>query len=320
MTPTEHIDSAERRALPPPAGAAAGPGWGWLAVLLSVALAASGCDSDGDDHPASGAARATATASAAGAQPGRFPLPPRRPFDPNPLGLPERSVTIAKDTAVYAPSRQALESAGLGSSLVLRRVAAVGVEGGTVLVQAGRRAPYAVHPGYLVVPGSGRLRRGGYALVDHRGRLRHALIVAFTRERVTVRYTDLGRRGGEVKLPRRLVAPQRSGLASGSYAVQRRGDAYHHVLLVSGAKHGDGKTKWLVLGFAAQARLVDESSLQALPLGDSPKKGQPVWVAWRGEMVPARVTSVEPPGLLAVRRDRLAASLWVGPDLVMPPR
>jgi hypothetical protein len=290
-----------------------------LGVLCAI-LASSGCESGPEgERDEAATAEPTATTSAAVGKPGRFVLPPRRPYRANPLDLPARTATVAKDSVVYAPTREALESLRLGSTLVLRRATVQGVDAGNVIVQRGRRPPYAVHPGYLIAPRVGRLRRGGYALVTYRGKLRHALVVAFKRERVTVRLTDAGARLGELKLAAREVFPQPSGLVPGNFAVYRDEDGTQHALLVSSAEHADGKQRWLVLGYAAETRLVGQSKLQALPLGDPPKSGAAVWVAWQGRMVPGRVTAVEAKGLFTVRRPRVAAPLLVGADHLMPP-
>lgn len=291
-----------------------------LLVVLAL-LATTGCDGDSraDEAKSDPQGTPSSTVSAVGAKPGRFVQPPRRTFDSNPLRLPVQAVSVAEGARVYAPSREALEGARRGRTLVLRFATAFGVDGGNVLVRVGRAPPYPVHPGYVVVPAEGRLRRGSYVIAPYRRQLRHAIVTGIKKEQVTVRYTDVLARVGERRLRLSDVAPQPEGLRPGNYAVFREGQRYRHVLLVSEGTWADGKKRWLALGYAAEALLVDHNELRPMSLDYDPDEGDAVWVSWLGHMVPATVAAVETRGLYLVERPRFAGPLRVGPDLLLRP-
>jgi len=94
---------------------------------------------------------------------------------------------------------------------------------------------------------------------------------------------------------------------------------WSHVLLVSSATHPDGRRRWLVLGYGAEARLVDQERLRPVPLDFRPRPGSRVWVAWRGQMVPATTRSVDRSGLVHVVRPSLGGGMVVGCGMLMPP-
>jgi hypothetical protein len=292
-----------------------------VALCLLAGLLGAGCEPDAGERAAEGPAPsvdASEVASAAAPKPGQFVQPPRPAFDPNPLKLPGAAPTLAADSLVYTVPRHVLETARAGSSFVLHAATAEGVEGGNVIVHIGHDASYPVHPAYVLVPPHGTLRRGAAVLAPNRGQLGHAVVVAVKRDLVTVHYTDLGPGYGDQPLPARDVAPQGSGLAPGNYAVVADGEVMRQVLLLSGGTHADGKRRWLALGYAGEASLIEEERLQPVPLDFQPKVGAVVAVPWLGTMVPGRVTAVDPRGIYTVRRARVVPPLFLGPGMLMP--
>jgi len=289
-------------------------------AAVVVALLGTGCDQDGRPAAEPGARiAATATANAVGLKRGRFVQPPRRPFDPNPLRLPVRSLSIEEGATVYTVSRRALESAERGSTMVLHHAKVVGDEGGLVVVKMGKEPPYAVHPGYVVAPRfGGRLRRGSYVLAPYRQKLRHAVVVSLKGERVNVQYTDIGIKIGERRLRRDWVALQPGGLSPGNYALVPRRGTLEHVLLVSSGRWADGKSRWLALRYGAEAAVIDQEKLQPLALDFKPSVGDPVLVSWLGRMAPATVRAVDGPGLFKVQRPHVGPGLVVGADHLLP--
>jgi hypothetical protein len=135
-----------------------------------------------------------------------------------------------------------------------------------------------------------------------------------------VRFTDVGVSVRDQKIEPLRIGRLEGGLEPGGYAVHRREDEWRHVLLVSSAKHR-GAERWLVLGRAGAAELVDAQQLQAMPLRlkPKPKKGTTLWVAWRGTMVPAAVRKSESAELFTLDRARSGAPLVLGIGMVMPP-
>jgi hypothetical protein len=219
---------------------------------------------------------------------------------------------------VYTVPTRVLETARVGSSFVLRAATAQAVEGGNLIVRIGREPSYPVHPAYVIVPQRGQLPRGCPVLAPYRGQLGHAVVTAAKRDLVTVRYTDIGPGYGDQPLPVRDVAPQSPGLAPGNHAVVTDGEVMHFVLLLSGGVHPDGKRRWLVLGYAGEAGLVEEERLQPIRLDYQPKVGTMVYAPWLGTMVPAKVTDVDPHGVLTVRRASTAPPLVLGPGMLLP--
>jgi hypothetical protein len=181
----------------------------------------------------------------------------------------------------------------------------------------GREPPYAVHPAYVLVAPPGPVRPGGAVLAAFRGSLAHGLVTGLKRDMVTVRFLDAGPGYGESTLRRDDVSPQAAGLRPGNYAVLADGQRFEHVLLVSVGHQVGRARRWLVLGYAGAAKLVDESKLTALPLALTAKPGATVAVPWLGAMVPAKVTATDPVGLLTVRRPRAAPAMVVGPGMVL---
>ena len=90
-------------------------------------------------------------------------------------------------------------------------------------------------------------------------------VKGFMRDRVVVRYTDLGFKIPDQKLERDRVGVLAGGLTPGAYAVHRTEREARHVLLVSEATHPGGKRMWLTLGYSGEARLVESAALTGLP-------------------------------------------------------
>ncbi len=288
-------------------------------VALTAALALI-CGCPAESTPSSAAsptADSTATGSAVVPAVGLV-LPPRRNFNPNPLNLPARALTLKKDQLVFAVPKRILAQAKLGSTLILRAATVLTMDGAEVIVRVGDGPSYNIHPGYLIVPKAGRMRRNARVIVNYRGKLRHGIVRNDLRKRVSIRYTDLG-----VKRPNRTIAVRNvgllpAGLQPGSFAVYRAEHEHKHVLLVSSAKHPDEVRRWLVLGHNGQARIMEEEQLRAMPARYAPKVGTELLVTWRGSMVPATLRRVDKPGLFTVRRARAGAPFIVGPGQIMP--
>jgi len=290
------------------------PAVGLLCALLV------GC---GDNQRADGVDRPTAT-TAVGSAPvvhsDGFVLPPQRSQSANPLGLPPSTLTLAKGTRVFAVPETMLEGSKLGSALMLRSAKVMGQDEQDLIVRVGFGRNYRLHPGYVVVPRKARFRRNGEVIAGYRGRLRHGVVKGLSRDKVVVRFTDLGFKLSDQKLSPERVGVLGDGLVPGAFAVYRSTTEYRHVLLVSSAVHEDGKTRWLVLDHDGDSQLIDSDALQRV--GGSrfnPKVGATVLVAWRGDMVRAQVRSIDRPGLYTIARQRAGAPLLVGPGMMMTP-
>ncbi len=288
----------------------------WLVV---VGLGICACS----DPPATGETVATAAADTVDdsvVAPGGIVLPPKIPPITNPLDLPEPSdqPVPTEGQRVFAVPQAMLESAQLGSAMKLKAAKVLRREGENYEVQIGFGAPYPIHPAYMVIPRAGRMRRGTFVIASYGGELRHAVVKHRIRDRVAVRFTDLGVKRPDQKLDPSRVGILSSGLAPGGYAAYTSQHAFRHVLLVSSAVLA-GKRRWLVLGYTGESELVSEDKLTPLPVKRfKPKVGAPVLAAWRGSMVRAQVTAVDRPALLTVTRAHAGRPLVVGPGMVMP--
>jgi hypothetical protein len=246
-------------------------------------------------------------------------LPPRQPFDSNPLGLPGQPVPVKEGQRVFAVPQPMLARARVGSSLVLRAATVEGREGDDLVVRVGTGIPYPVHPAYVVVPRPGRMGRGTPVFAAYRGVLRHGVVKNLSLDRVVVRYTDLGFKLADQKLvPARVGVLAPGVLMPGGQAVARQDGELRHVQLVSTGVHSDGKKRWLVIGHLGEAQLVEETALVPLPARRfRAKVGTTVLAAWRGTMVPAKLLTIDRPGLFTVKRARTARRLLVGPGMLM---
>jgi hypothetical protein len=281
-----------------------------------------GCtDQPSTSQPTQAQASATTTSSVAAPRAGALVLPPKRPFDPNPLQLPAMGAAkLEKGQGIWVVPRRMLEGARLGSSMKLVRARVAGVEGNDIMVADRYGASYPVHRGYAIIPHQGRLRRGDRVFAPYRGELRHGVVATLRRKQALIRFTDLGYKLRDQKVEPARVGRLGPGLEPGGYAVHRQADEWRHVLLVSKAKHR-GVERWLVLGRAGAAQLVDAERLQPMPLRikPKPKTGTALWVAWRGTMVPAAVRGIESADLFTLARARSGAPLVLGFGMVMPP-
>jgi hypothetical protein len=271
-----------------------------------------------DEEPAAASASASATVvSAAG-----YVLPPPRPFDNNPLDLPSVPLSLEEGARVLAVPKRMLEHARAGTTMVLEPARVEGREGDDLVVRVRQGVPFPAHSAYVVVLERGRIGRGTPLVVVYRDAVRHAVARNVAHDRVVVRLTD----GGH-KLPDQKLDPEDVGmltpgaLTPGGYAVHKEGDGLEHVLLVSRGQHKDKKVRWLALGRAGEAKLIEESALSALPRPNhEPRTGDQVLAAFRGRMVSAEVRAVDAPGLYTVKRERAGEPLLVGPDSLMPNR
>ena len=231
-------------------------------ALVFIALTACGGESDPVDTAAP-----SATVTAFGVEAGDFVLPPERPWNPNPLELPTAPpVSVAVNQRIFAVPRDMLAAAKPGHLLALHAAHVVRVEGDLLVVREGHGEAYAIHPAYVVVPQPGRFARETLVIAAHRGRLHHGVVKHLLRDRVVVRFTDLGSRLGDQKLDPTRVGVIGPGLSPGGHAVYPTESGLAHVLLVSRGEHADGKARWLTIGYGGTADLIDEERLQPLPV------------------------------------------------------
>jgi hypothetical protein len=296
--------------------------WRAALVLVAVAIASclAACDESEESVGAAGPLGSTTPMGSVAPTPGGIVLPPQIPPVTNPLELPVPTDHLVPEEGqrIFAVPREMLVGARVGTAMKLAAAWAIGHDGEDLIVRIGFGAPYAIHPAYVVVPRKGRFRRGTYIIASYSGELRHAVVKNRVRDRIKVRYTDLG-----VKRPDQRLDPDRVGvlpvgLAPGGYAAHLAEHEYRHVLLVS-ASTVAGKRKWLVLNYTGETALVPEEQLEPLPVPRlKPRVGASLLAAWRGTMVRTQVKSVDRPALLTVTRPRAGRSLLVGPGMVMP--
>lgn len=289
----------------------------WALVGAWLVVASVGCAEPEESEPAS-APTATAVAMTPPREVDETIVPRRRPTNPNPLELPPAATALAAGAFVYAVPEPMLAAAKLGTSLELRAARVEGMDGADVVVRMGTGPAYSIHPGYVVVPRLDRVARGTRVIVPHRERLRHGVVDRQVQKRIVVRYGDVGIALGEQSILAEEVGVLRGGLEPGAYALAKDDRGPLLVLLVSASSGGNGAERWLVFGEEGTARLVPSSELSPIPDVRKQKPGSPVRVAWHGRMVPATLRSVEPTGLIVVKRARVGPALVVGPDMVMP--
>lgn len=290
-----------------------------LALLLVILVCA--CDDAGlETESADGVANTSEAPMASALVPGGIVLPPEPQPVTNPLDLPVPAdqPVPEKGQRVFAVPQRMLATAHLGSAMKLASATALEREGESFIVRIGFGAPYQIHPAYVVVPKSGRFRRGTYVIASYSGELKHGVVTHLVRDRVAVRFTDLGRKSAEQKLDPKRIGILPSGLAPGGYAAHLTEHEYRHVLLVSSSVVA-GQRRWLVIGHTGETALVSEDKLQPLPVPRfKPRVGATVLAAWRGTLVRTQVKSLDRPSLLTVTRPRAGRALIVGPGMVMP--
>ena len=260
-------------------------------------------------------------ATASAPEPAPLPVvapPPLPEYEPNPLGLvAEGHVDVAPGQQVFTIPHAMLRGAKLGSSLTLRVASVIGREGDNLLI-AGRETPsYKVHVSYaIVVPDDARPKLNQPVIVEWGGQLRHAAVKRFVRDSVTVRFVDSVDRG-ERTLKKPALIPQVDGFRPGNYVVREEGTELKHYLLVS--RVGGGEGRWLALGYAGAATIVEESRLFPVPVTYEPREGTIVWAEWLGVMRRGVVKGMDKPGLSTVRFERVGKPVEVGWGFVMPP-
>lgn len=293
---------------------------------FALAVAVAGCGG-GDDVATQGApsptesAAAPPVASARGATP--VPQLPRPvTVDPNPLGLPARELDVAVGARVFAVPEPMLRGARLGSTLVLAAARVVGRDGGAILVETREGQPYRVHPGYVVAPPNGKKPGVGDAVVvEHAGVLKHGVLRARKKGKAIVRLFDAGDTSDRA-IDEALVTRAEDGFRPGHFAAARVDGELRHVLLVSPLEAAEGQggaRRWLALGHAGAAMLVDEPSLVAIPVRWDPKEQAPVLVESLGRMRPGVIQAIDRPGLYTVKLERAGRPAVVGWGFLMPP-
>lgn len=280
----------------------------WSLLLFAVAACRGGGDADGDKAPAADAGPPPSAAA-----PGAL-RPPPKVVPSNPLGLPARKVALEAGQSVFVVPERMLEGAKEGGSLALTVAKVSGLEGDDVVVSAPDGASYRVHPAYLVpVPTKRALRARQVVVAEYAGALRHGVITRMERDRPRVRFVDVGDRAPELTLREgAAVFPAVEGLSPGNYAaLGGLAEGPLHVLLVAPLVRGDRRA-WLTLGFAGTARVVDEDRLVPIPLGLTPKNGQPVLAETLGRLRKATVESKADDGVYWVRFERAGKPEPVG--------
>jgi hypothetical protein len=254
----------------------------------------------------------------------------------NPLGLPPARVTLDVGKRVFTFGGTMMASARPGATLVLSPATVAGMEGDALIIESHGGPSYKVHPGYVIpVPDAPRLRPGDAVLTEHGGRMVHAVVTRFVKDRVGVRLTGLDAKAAEILLLGGSGAPgpsgpskaarfvkQVEGLAPGNYAVLRQGNEWLHVLLVSASAsasgEGDGR-RWFALGYGGAAMVVAEADLKPTPVRFSPKVNAIVWAESAGKMRRCAVQGAEEQGIFVVKFERAGKPSVVGWGALMAP-
>ncbi len=313
----------QRLPRPSPTGTWRARSWGLAAwVLLVAPLVAAACG--GEDPPPTEGSPALPPGVVAPVAPSGAAAPPvpaaPRPVvaNPNPLKLPPRELDLAAGARVFAVPEAMLNGAKLGSTLVLAAAKVVSRDGDALLLETREGAPYKLHPAY-VIPIDAAAKRPGVGdpvLAEWAGVLRHGVLRAWKKDRPVVRFFDASDNGDRV-LDGSLLQRAQDGFRPGNYAAARIGDELHHVLLVSPVE-GESK-RWLVLGLAGAAMLVEEIALSAIPVRWEPKENAPVLAESLGRMRPGVVKSLDRPGLATVKFERAGRPSVLGWGFLMPP-
>jgi hypothetical protein len=286
-----------------------------FAFILATTLAAAACSSDRGEAPAESA---SAPPPATAAPLKVVPQPKRTPdYEPNPLGLPPHPIDLVPGQKVFAVPAAMLRGAKIGSSFALRVAGVVGHDGDNVLVD-GREGPaYKVHTAYVIpVPDTFKPKPNQPVVAEWAGTLRHGVFRKMAKDSFVVRFTDTEDKSDRT-LKNAAIFAQSDGFHAGSYAAFHDGADYRQVLLVSDIA-GEPK-RWLALGYAGAAAIVDESALLAVPVSYEPKVDAPVWAVWLGTFRPGAVKAVDSPGILSVRFERAGPPVTLGWGAVMPP-
>lgn len=282
--------------------------------LLAALIVLAGCSSKG---------QAPTEGSSSAAVPAQAPIkiiPPPSPTgesEPNPLSLPSRPLEVTVGQRAFAPPAAMLRGAKVGSSFAMRAVEIVSKEADGVVVQ-GRDGPdYKVHAAYVIpVPTNFRPRVNGPVIVDWAGQLRHGVLRRMNMGAALIRFTDTEDKSERTVKNGALIA-QADGFRPGNFAGLREGESVKQVMLVS--ELGDGSRRWLALGYAGAAMLVDEVALVAIPVSFEPKEGASVWGVWLGGFRPGTISAVDSPGLFTVKFDRTGRAVKLGWGSLMPP-
>jgi hypothetical protein len=299
------------------------------AVVISVAACSreSAPPSSGQAPDAS-TVRPALPASAAGPNPLPAPVPAKA-LDPNPLRLPPRRVKLDPGRRVFTFSERMLQGAKLGSTLVLYPATVSAFDGDDLVVEGKEGPSYKVHAGYVIpVPDVPQIRQGDAVLTEWNLVAKHAVVKKITKERVTVRYTDMDPKTPEGQLPyQERLAPggksvrfvkQVEGLAAGNYAALQSAGDWQHVLLVSPAVDGDRK-RWFALGYGGAAVLADEADLRPIPIRFKGKPSADVYAEWVGSLRKASVVALDDPAFFTVKFERAGRPATVGWGFLMNP-
>ncbi len=286
--------------------------------VAMLALGVMSCSSSSTDGPSSAAASGSA-AKGPTARP-LAPPPVTRPVaDPNPLGLPARTLDVQNGSKAFVVPEPMLRGARPGSSMILRSATIVGKEGENLVVD-GRDGPdYPLHPGYVIplVPAK-RIRPNQPVIAEWAQTLRHGIARRYLKDKVVVRFTDTPDKSDRT-LDLSQVMPATDGFHPGNYAALRQGSELEHVLLVSPVK-GEAKDapEWLVIGYAGAARVVRTDALLGVPISYEPKVGTVALVEHLGKMREGIIKELDRPGLMTVKFDRAGRSVQTGWGMVMP--
>lgn len=292
------------------------------ALVAAAALASlAGC-SKNDATPAPAASAPAPSASAAAPAPSTLPAKltaPAQVADPNPLHLPPRKVSLDPGRRVFTFSDRMLAGAKPGSTLVLYAATVTAFDGDDLVVEGGASGSYRVHAAYVIpVPDKPKIRLREPILTEWNGTMKHAVITKLAKDRIFVRYTDMGRRTGDTMLPKNpRIVRQVDGLVPGNYAALEDGEEWKQVLLVSPL---EGATKqWFCLGYGGAAMVVDEASLRPIPVKLTLRAGAEVLAEWVGTLRKATVESVDDPGLFTVKFERAGRPATVGWGAILKP-
>lgn len=295
-------------------------------TAVAVAGLLVGCGG-GEDAASGGPPSPVGSAAAppAGSPRGATPVPQLpRPVaaDPNPLRLPPRDLDVAVGARVFAVPEPMLRGAKLGSTLVLSAARVVGRDGDAMLVETREGQPYRLHPAYVVAFAATGKKAGvgDPVVVEHAGVLKHGVLRSRKKGKAIVRLFDAADTADRA-IDEALVTRAEDGFRPGNFAAARADGELRHVLLVSPIEAAEGQggaRRWLALGHAGAATLVDEPSLVAIPVRWDPKEQAPVLVESLGRMRPGTIQAIDRPGLYTVKLERAGRPATVGWGFLMP--
>lgn len=292
-----------------------------IAALVALGALGAGC---GGDDPQSGDRPAKTegpTAAPAPSALGAAPVPaPPRPLaaHPNPLGLPARDLDLPAGARIFAVPEPMLHGAKLGSTLVLHAARVVSRDVDALLVQTREGEPYKLHPGY-VVPAPAAAKKPGVGdpvIAEWAGVLKHGVVRTLRKGKPVVRFFDASDTADRT-LDDSLIIRAEDGFRPGNFAAASGGDELRHVMLVSPVE-GESR-RWLALGHAGAAMLIEETALVAIPVEWAPKEQAPVLVESLGRMRPGVIQAIDRPGLYSVKLERAGRPSTVGWGFLMPP-